>query len=76
MMLKNDMRRFKFVFWFDIFDVMEYFEKDVITQKDLSEYANEIAWNTIETYKNDIKSYNDCQEFYDWCNETIKKYNK
>jgi len=73
---KSRMRRFKFVFWFDIFDVMEYFEKDSITQKDLSEYANEIAWNTIESCKNNIKSYNDCQKFYDWCNETINNFNK
>lgn len=73
---KTRMRKFKFVFWFDIFDVMEYFEKDLISKKDISEFANNTSWTIIESYKNKIKSYDDCQEFFNWCNETIKNYNK
>lgn len=69
-------RRFKFVFWFDIFDVMEYFEVDMVNKKLITDYAREIGWNTFTTYQNGIKSYNDCQAFFDWCNETIKDYNR
>lgn len=72
---KTQFRRFKFVFWFDIFDVCEYFDKDAVTKKEIAEYANEIAWCTYETYKDNIKSYDNCQVFYDWCNETIDDYN-
>ncbi len=73
---KTEFRRFKFVFWFDIFDVMEYFDKDAVSKEEIAEFANEIAWCMYETYKGNIKSFDDCQAFYDWCNETIKNYNK
>lgn len=72
---KTRYRKFKFVLWFDIFDVMEYFEKDIVNKQEITEYANEIAWCTCETYKGSVKSYNDCKAFYDWCNETINDYN-
>lgn len=73
---KTQMRRFKFVFWFDIFDVMEYFEKDAVSKQEIAEYASEIGWNTYETYNGLIRSFDDCQAFYDWCNETINDFNK
>lgn len=73
---KTQFRRFKFVFWFDIFDVTEYFDTDFISNAEIAEYANEIAWSTYETYKGGIKSFDDCQTFYDWCNETIENFNK
>lgn len=73
---KTRMRRFKFVFWFDIFDVMEYFEQDSVSKQEINEYANEIAWSTSETYQSGIKSFDNCQAFYDWCNETIVGYNR
>jgi hypothetical protein len=73
---KTSFRRFKFVLWFDIFDVMEYFEKDVVTKKEIAEFANEVAWSMSETYKGGIKSFDDCQEFYDFCNKTINDFNK
>lgn len=73
---KSRLRRFKFVLWFDIFDVMEYFEKEVVRKQDIDEFANEIAWCFSETFQNVIKSFDDCQEFYDLCNKTIEDYNK
>lgn len=73
---KSQFRRFKFVLWFDIFDVMEYFEKDAVSKQNIDEFANEIAWSTIETFQNGIKSFDNCQVFYDMCNETIENYNK
>lgn len=69
-------RKFKFVLWFDIFDVMEYFEKDSVTKREIAEFANESAWSMCEASKSLIKSYDDCQAFYDWCNETINDFNK
>ena len=68
-------RQFKFVVWFDIFDVMEYFEKEIVTKREITEYMNEIGWNTCETHKNLIKSFDDCGAFFDWCNKTIADYN-
>lgn len=73
---KTQFRRFKFVFWFDIFDVMEYFEQDSVSNQDIAEFSKEIAWSMFETYKCGIKSFDDCQAFYDWCNETIDDFNK
>ena len=69
-------RRFKFVVWFDIFDVMEYFDLDTVNKQYIAGYAREIAWCAFETHQGGIKSYNDCQAFVDWCNETIKDYNR
>ena len=73
---KTYFRRFKFVFWFDIFDVTEYFDKDVVSKQEIDEFANEIAWCMSETGQGGIKSFDDCQAFYDWCSETINDYNK
>ena len=73
---KTKFRRFKFVVdWFDIFDVMEYFDKDAVSKQEVVEYAKEIAWSMIETAQNNIQSFDSCQAFYDWCNETINEYN-
>ena len=71
---KTRMRKFKYVEWFDIFDVMEFFEKDFVTKKDVREYVN----NLENGYLYNIKDYNDergLKEFYNYCNETIKNYN-
>lgn len=71
---KTKYKKFKYVFWFDIFDVMDFFEKDYITQNDVREYA----YNLENSYLMNIKSYNDekgLKEFYNYCNETIKNYN-
>jgi hypothetical protein len=69
------LRRFKFVFWFDIYDVCEYFEKDTVTTREIAEYVNELAWSFYEGHSHLIRSYDDCRAFYDWCNATINDYN-
>lgn len=73
--MENDTiyRRFKFVMWFDAFDVSEYFEKDTITQKDVNEYANVQAYFIVENQNVD---FDNPQEFYKYCNDTIEKWNK
>lgn len=71
---KTRMRKFKYVEWFDIFDLQEYFEKDIITQEDIKQYLCEIEI----PYIYNIKSFEDTkglEEFYKFCNETIEDYN-
>jgi hypothetical protein len=71
---KTKFRRFKYVEWFDIFDVMEFFEKDIITKEDVKEYAH----NLENSYLYNIKNYDDeknLKGFYNYCNNTIKNFN-
>lgn len=73
---KTRYKKFKYVEWFDIFDVQEFFEdKEYITKKDVEEYRDNIEI----PYLYNIKNYNDekgLREFYNYCNETIEDYNK
>lgn len=72
---KTRYRKFKFVEWFDIFDLQEYFEKEYITNDDIKQYVNELIDTTNIT---NIKDYNDkegLKNFYDFCNDTIRRYN-
>ena len=72
---KTRYRKFKYVEFFDIFDLQEYFEKDFITKEDIANYLNDIE----NVYLMNIKDYNDqktINEFYAYCNETIENYNK
>ena len=68
-------RKFKYVEWFDIFDLQEYYNKDCITREEIRDYAL-----TLENgYLLSIKDYNDTKglkEFYNYCNESIKNYNR
>ena len=73
---RTRMRKFKYVLWFDIFDVQEFFEdKEYITYDDVLEYRN----NLEVPYLYNIKDYNDekgLKEFYEYCNSTIEEYNR
>lgn len=71
----TEFKRFRFVLWFDIYDVCEYFDKEDVTIQEITQYAKETGWNYCESNTNLIKSFNDCNEFYAWCNETINYYN-
>ena len=76
-------RKFKFVLWFDIFDVDEYFNGDdgdevydiPITKDMIMEYLDEITWSTVSMVSN-YNNENQLRYFYDWCNDSIEKYNK
>lgn len=72
---KTRYRKFKYVDWFDIFDLQEYYEKDYITKEDIRNYAL-----TLENgYLLSIKDYNDTKglkEFYNYCRESIENYNR
>ena len=72
---KTKYKKFKYVIWFDIFDLQEYFEKDIIYKNDIMEYVKEIECLQLLN----IENYNDekgLKEFYNYCNETIMNYNK
>lgn len=68
---KTISRSFKLVVMLDLFDVMEYFEKETISEKDKKEYVDIIT----ESYTSYINSFEDMKEFYSVCNETIINYN-
>lgn len=75
---KTRYRKFKFVEWFDIFDMQEYYEKDFITDTEIKAYIDNLTDSISCSYIDDIKNYNDkkgLEEFYNYCNETIKDYN-
>lgn len=71
---KTKYRKFKFVEWFDIFDAMEYFEKDSVTKTEIKQLALELACSYIEQV-NDYSDEKSLKDFYAMCNETIKDWN-
>ena len=73
---KTKYKKFKYILWFDIFDLQEYYNKDTITKDDIKQYANELCCDVVENY---VKDYNDTEglkAFYSWCKETIENYNR
>ena len=68
-------RKFKYIEWFDLFDVQEYFEKDYVTKDDIRDYALSLENSYLMTIKdfNDVKGL---KEFYNFCKESIENYNK
>ena len=79
-------RKFKFVLWFDIFDVDEYFnyiDNDdgcqwidrPITKDMIMEYLDEIMWSTVSMVS-DYNNENQLKDFYNWCNDSIIDYNR
>lgn len=73
--------RYRFVRWFDIQDVCDYYGKDRVTKKEIREYAAEIGMGFFDTYcpktieggrcaKEDIIK---CRKA---CSETIENYNR
>ena len=65
-------KKFRFVLFYDIFDLQEYWDDVVITKDMEKEYRNELIFSMVDT----IKSYDDTIDFYELCNNTIKNYNK
>ena len=66
---KTRYRKFKFVEWFDIFDMQEYYEKDFITNTEIKAYVNNLIDSIGCSYIDDIKNYNDekgLKEFYNY----------
>jgi hypothetical protein len=71
---KTKYKKFAYIDFFDIFDLQEYFDKDIITKNDIKYYLSEKEAPLI-CY---IENYDDkkhIQEFFDYCNETITNFN-
>lgn len=68
---KTKYKKFRFVLFYDIFDLQEYSENDKITKEMEKEYRDVLIFNMLST----IKSYDDTKDFYELCNDTIKNYN-
>ena len=69
---KTKYKKFRFVLFYDIFDLQEYYENVEITKDMEQAYRNELIFGITST----IKSYDDTKAFYELCNDTIKDYNK
>ena len=77
-------RKFKFVSWFDIFDVDEYFnyddENDIwidrpSTEEQIKEYLEECIWSMVSIVS-DYNDENQLKYFYNHCNDSIRHYNE
>lgn len=80
---KTAYRKFKFVVWFDIFDIDEYFNGDdgdevydiPITQEMIEEYLEECIWAYVGMVI-DYNNENQLRNFYDMCDDSISNYNR
>lgn len=69
---KTKYKKFRFVLFYDVFELQEYFETDDKITKDMEkEYRDYLIFNMVDT----INSYDDTKYFYELCNDTIKNYN-
>lgn len=68
---KTRYRKARFVVWFDNEDVGEYVDKDYYNNDDVMELLDEL----IADYLSYIKSYNDTADFYEFCRDSINRYN-
>lgn len=71
---KTKYKKFKYILFFDIWDLLEYYEKDFVTQEEIKDYIEAIE----NPYLTSISNYNDIkniENFYKFCNETIENYN-
>lgn len=64
-------KKFKFVLWYDDFDLQDYFdtENEEINEK---EYRENNAYTIIESL---IQDFNKCDDLIEYCNKTITDYN-
>ena len=69
---KTESKKFKFVVWFDVFELLEYFESDSYSESDIYDFLNDLTANELSL----IKSYDDCQDFYNRCHQSINKFNE
>ena len=82
------MKKFRFVVWFDVWDLLEWLGNDsyaeqhdnkalewmdfTYTQEDIRNYLDELIFCC---FTDSVKSYEDCAEFYELCNTSIERYN-
>ena len=62
--------------WFDVFDVQEYFNKDIITNSDVKQYKEDLSYSYLSHNIKDINDKEHIKEFLQDCNKTIDAYNR
>lgn len=73
---KNKYYNYKFVIFFTSEDLDEYRydeEEDIYYDYDPKDYADDMAWSFIEAYQPTYENHN---EFFEACNDSIKRYNE
>lgn len=68
--------KYKFIMWFDVFDVQEYFNKDIITNSDVKQYKEDLSYSYLSHNIKDINDKEHIKEFLQDCNKTIDAYNR
>lgn len=68
---KTRYRKFAFIVWFDVFDMMDSLDIDAYTKQDIRQYVEKCIFCFTDT----IKSYDDCKDFYKLCEESIDHWN-
>lgn len=69
---KTKCKRFHFIEWFDIFDVMEYHEKESVSKQDIGYFLDAMIFSRCDN----IHSFDNCKDFFADCNKTIDHYNQ
>lgn len=76
---KTKYRKFKFIEWVDIFDILEYYDTNYVTDEEIKNYIIDVIFGATCAHTDNIKSFDDekgLKSFYSYCNETIENYNK
>lgn len=66
-------KKFRFIVSFDVYDLADFYDKDVFTKNDILNYVDEISFCC---FTDNIKAYDDCKYFYELCKQSIENYNK
>lgn len=71
-------RSFKYILCFDIFDLQEYYDEDIITKEQIKDFARALTESIDMTYLdgNIFNNKTRLKEFYDFCGTSIDDYNK
>lgn len=70
---KTKYRKFKFVLSIDDDAVFEYYEKDKVTKSEIKCFRDDLISGGFTSF---INNYNDTDEFYKVCTDSIRSYNE
>lgn len=65
-------RKFRFVVWFELDDVAEFYDLYKVGKADVMNYLDECISCNVDT----ISSYDNVSCFYDFCRESIEHWNE
>lgn len=70
---KTKYRKFKFVLSIDDDAIFEYYEKDKVTKSEIKSFRDDLIFGGFTSF---INNYNDVDEFYKVCTDSIRSYNE